>query len=176
MNLKRIFFFITGLYLSIIFILYVVFDELSVFAAIKQEFYDFFTGLFHRSENHHHIVTEIASLSVAYVGSIIIFMTFTWMVYTLINRISIQERTKKRWMERLIQYIPNRQFFIALFLSITILSTIFFALIEQRSLLDAFYFVIVTMSTVGFGDIAPTTDATKFISIVLIFNGITFLQ
>lgn len=164
-----------GLYLGIVLVLYIVFDDLSVFEAIKQEFIDFFTGLFLRSEVHNHVVTEIASIALAYFGSIIIFMTFTWIVYQSINRISIQERTKKRWIENLIQYIPNRQFFIALFFSITIISTIFFALIEKRSLLDAFYFVIVTMSTVGFGDIAPTTDATKFLSIVLIFNGVTFL-
>ncbi len=174
-NPNRITFYLVGLYLSIVLILYIIFDDLNVFEAFKQEFLDFFTGLFHRSESHNHIVTEIASLSIAYVGSIIIFMTFTWIAYRLINLITIQERTKKRWIENLIQYIPNRQFFIALFFSITIISTIFFALIEKRSLIDAFYFVIVTMSTVGFGDIAPTTDATKFLSILLIFNGVTFL-
>jgi Trk K+ transport system NAD-binding subunit len=39
--------------------------------------------------------------------------------------------------------------------------------------LDSIYFVIVTISTVGFGDIAPKSELTKLVSIILIVTGIS---
>jgi voltage-gated potassium channel len=49
--------------------------------------------------------------------------------------------------------------------------TLFYWRFEDWSLLEAFYFCIVTLTTVGFGDLSPTTDATKIFTIVYILTG-----
>lgn len=49
-------------------------------------------------------------------------------------------------------------------------------ILQHLSFVDAFYFTIVTISTVGYGDIYPTTMPSKVFCIVLIIIGIgTFL-
>ena len=40
------------------------------------------------------------------------------------------------------------------------------------SIVDAIYFCIVTMSTVGYGDLSPSTKGTKLFTIFMIFIGI----
>jgi voltage-gated potassium channel len=45
-------------------------------------------------------------------------------------------------------------------------------LIEHLSVLDAFYFLIVTIATVGYGDIHPLTDAGKILVILIILTGV----
>lgn len=51
-----------------------------------------------------------------------------------------------------------------------------FMVIENFSLTDAFYFTIVTMATVGYGDIHPQTDIGKFLALIIIVGGVgTFL-
>lgn len=48
--------------------------------------------------------------------------------------------------------------------------------LEGLSLLDAIYFSIVTVATVGYGDISPKTPAGKILALVIIFTGVsTFL-
>ena len=65
-----------------------------------------------------------------------------------------------------------RHLFVA-FLSIIIIgSTIAFKLIEKRSWLDSLYFVVSTISTVGYGDVVAKHPITKSIVILLIISGI----
>jgi voltage-gated potassium channel len=60
--------------------------------------------------------------------------------------------------------------------AVLVFGTFGFMLLEGLSFVDAFYFTIVTISTVGYGDIHPTTPAGKLFGIVLIIIGIgTFL-
>ncbi|MFC2123162.1 potassium channel family protein, partial [Bacteroidota bacterium] len=61
-------------------------------------------------------------------------------------------------------------------LAILAIGTLGFMVLEGLSFIDAFYFTIVTISTVGYGDISPTSIASKILSILLIIIGIgTFL-
>lgn len=53
-----------------------------------------------------------------------------------------------------------------------IAGTVFYTLVEGWSLLDALYFSVVTLTTVGFGDFAPHTDLGKGFTIVFILAGI----
>ncbi len=51
-----------------------------------------------------------------------------------------------------------------------------FMVIENFSLTDALYFTIVTMATVGYGDIHPMTDFGKVLALIIIVGGVgTFL-
>ncbi len=40
---------------------------------------------------------------------------------------------------------------------------------------DAFYFTVVALTTVGFGDIIPLSDAGKWVTVLMIFSGIIFI-
>jgi len=53
-----------------------------------------------------------------------------------------------------------------------VLGTIGFMVIEGLSLSDAFYFSIVTITTVGYGDIHPATEMGKILAIILIVMGV----
>ncbi len=41
--------------------------------------------------------------------------------------------------------------------------------------LDAFYFAVVTMTTVGFGDVAPISEVGRLLTIMMIFTGIALI-
>jgi voltage-gated potassium channel len=53
--------------------------------------------------------------------------------------------------------------------------TLFYHLLEGWSLLDSFYFVAITFTTIGYGDFSPTQPLTKVITIFLAFNGVAVL-
>ncbi|MFA6466205.1 MAG: potassium channel family protein, partial [Desulfurivibrionaceae bacterium] len=63
------------------------------------------------------------------------------------------------------------RFFIATIVLVLILSTITFMRVEGLSAIDAFYFSMVTIATVGYGDIHPLTPMGKMLTIVLILLG-----
>jgi voltage-gated potassium channel len=73
--------------------------------------------------------------------------------------------------------IKNRlKVFLAIFAAIMVSGTLGFMAAEGISITDAFYFTIVTISTVGYGDIHPATQAGKMLAILLIILGVgTFL-
>jgi voltage-gated potassium channel len=50
--------------------------------------------------------------------------------------------------------------------------TIFYTLEEGWSVVDAFYFSVTTLTTVGFGDLAPATTFGKLFMVVYIFAGL----
>jgi hypothetical protein len=59
--------------------------------------------------------------------------------------------------------------FLTLF--ILLIGTFFYHYIEGFSWIDAFYFCVVTLATVGYGDIAPKTDAGKIFTVFYILMG-----
>jgi voltage-gated potassium channel len=42
-------------------------------------------------------------------------------------------------------------------------------------LLDAFYFSVITLTTVGYGDLSPTTPISKIFTVIYILLGISIL-
>ena len=63
-----------------------------------------------------------------------------------------------------------------IFLAVMVFGSLGFMIAEGRSFFDAFYFVIVTMATVGYGDIHPVTSSGKLLAILIIIMGVgTFL-
>ena len=61
---------------------------------------------------------------------------------------------------------------VALVAVFILLGTVYFRLVEGWSWLDAYFFTVVTLSTVGYGNLVPVTVAGKIGTTVLIFFGI----
>ncbi len=55
------------------------------------------------------------------------------------------------------------------------LGTLLFHWLEQWSYLDSLYFIIITVTTIGFGDLSPTTPLSKILTIFFGINGIVLL-
>jgi voltage-gated potassium channel len=67
--------------------------------------------------------------------------------------------------------------YFGLLLATMVLGTVSISTVENLSVLDAFYFSVVTIATVGYGDIHPTTPLGKILAIGLIVAGVgTFLE
>jgi hypothetical protein len=63
-----------------------------------------------------------------------------------------------------------------LYVTILILiGTVLYHRMEGWDWLDSFYFVIITLTTIGYGDFSPTTPITKLITIFYGINGIMVL-
>ncbi|MFC1905485.1 potassium channel family protein [Chloroflexota bacterium] len=50
--------------------------------------------------------------------------------------------------------------------------TVGFMVLESLSILDAFYFTVITVATVGYGDISPVTFGGRMLSIFIIITGV----
>lgn len=50
--------------------------------------------------------------------------------------------------------------------------TLFYSNVEGWGILDSLYFSVITLTTVGYGDLAPTTGAGKVFTMLYIFVGL----
>ena len=55
------------------------------------------------------------------------------------------------------------------------IGTVVYRILEDWSWVDSFYFSAVALTTVGFGDLSPTTDASKIFTVFYIFSGISLI-
>ncbi len=53
--------------------------------------------------------------------------------------------------------------------------TVVYHLIEDWSWVDSFYFSVIAVTTVGFGDISPDTDGAKLFTVFYVISGITII-
>ena len=62
--------------------------------------------------------------------------------------------------------------YLAILIAVILVGMLGMIVFENRSPLDALYFVVVTIATVGFGDIYPVTAAGKLLTIGIILTGV----
>ena len=66
--------------------------------------------------------------------------------------------------------------YLVVFTALLFVGTLGFMFIENLSLVDSIYFSVVTMATVGYGDIHPQSAVGKILALILIVGGVgTFL-
>ncbi len=80
-----------------------------------------------------------------------------------------------RFIKILINSIKKDEEFRVLFVFILLLlvgANLFYTQIEHWSMIDALYFSVMTMSTVGYGDLVPTSDISKLFTVIYTFLSI----
>lgn len=60
-------------------------------------------------------------------------------------------------------------------LAVVGVGTVFYHIVEKLSYLDALYFSVITLTTIGYGDIVPKTPAGKVFTIFYVLIGISLL-
>jgi voltage-gated potassium channel len=64
------------------------------------------------------------------------------------------------------------RYLVVLVLTILILGTVVYHLVEHFSWLDSYYFSVVTLATVGYGDFTPHTAFGKIFTTFYVFAGV----
>lgn len=74
----------------------------------------------------------------------------------------------------IISFLKDKQYLKLLTLTSSVvgLGTIMYRLLENWAWIDCLYFSVVTLTTVGYGDIAPTTTGGKLFTIFYIIVGL----
>lgn len=60
-------------------------------------------------------------------------------------------------------------------IGLVLAGTVAYKLLEGWSWVDSLYFSVVAVTTVGFGDIVPSTDASKLFTVLYVISGITIV-
>jgi voltage-gated potassium channel len=67
---------------------------------------------------------------------------------------------------------PHDRGQVGLVLSLVIVGVVFYTIVEGWSVVDAIYFSTMSLATVGYGDIVPTTEVGKIFTVVYVLAGI----
>lgn len=59
--------------------------------------------------------------------------------------------------------------------STVLIGTVFYHIIEKWSWVNSYYFSVVSLTTVGYGDLAPTTNAGKIFTTFYLIIGISII-
>ena len=59
--------------------------------------------------------------------------------------------------------------------AVLLVGTLAYHWLEGWSYLDALYFCVITLATVGYGDLTPTTPIAKVFTILYVINGVVIL-
>ena len=65
-------------------------------------------------------------------------------------------------------------YYVLLSLAITVVTvgTVVFHLLEKWSWIDSLYFTVITLATVGYGDLTPTTPVGKLVTVIFVIVGV----
>ena len=67
---------------------------------------------------------------------------------------------------------PAHQAFALAVVVVLITGVVFYRLAEGWSLADSLYFTVIALSTIGFGDLAPTTTFTRLFTVIYAIIGV----
>ena len=81
----------------------------------------------------------------------------------------MKQKASEEWNRHAFRYISG------LAILVLALGTVVYRFIEDWSWVDSFYFSSVALTTVGFGDLTPSTDASKLFTVFYIFSGISLI-
>jgi voltage-gated potassium channel len=70
---------------------------------------------------------------------------------------------------------PESRALLIISTALLLVGVVFYTQVEKWSILNALYFCVVTLATVGYGDITPTTDAGKVFTIFYIVVGLSII-
>ncbi len=79
------------------------------------------------------------------------------------------QTASQAWNRNAFRYLAG------LALMVLLIGTVVYRIIEDWSWVDSFYFSSVTLTTVGFGDLSPSTDLSKIFTVFYIFSGISLI-
>jgi hypothetical protein len=82
---------------------------------------------------------------------------------------SARTRASEEWNKHVFRYLAG------LAILVLALGTVVYHYVEDWSWVDAFYFSSVALTTVGFGDLTPSTDASKLFTVFYIFAGVSLV-
>ena len=60
-------------------------------------------------------------------------------------------------------------------LAILVVGTTFYTLVEDWSVIEALYFTVITLTTIGYGDLHPTTEFSRVFTIFFVLAGVSTL-
>lgn len=78
-------------------------------------------------------------------------------------------KASEAWSKHAFRYIG------ALAVALLALGTVVYHIIEDWSWVDSFYFSSVALTTVGFGDLSPSSDVSKLFTVFYLFIGIALI-
>jgi len=61
---------------------------------------------------------------------------------------------------------------VIILVAIILCGTVFYSLVEKWHVIDSIYFSIMTIATIGYSDLAPTTPLSKIFTIIMALSGI----
>ena len=155
------------LYIDVIFIVDLL---LSTLIFIK-----YFDNKSYKEYVKHHIFDMISCIPIQFLS---IFKTFRLVRLVRISRLFKLSRTTKLSRKITIYNLFKFDTFKELFIYLTIYliaSAYIFREIEHVSILNSIYWVVTTITTVGYGDITPTHDVTKILAMFLMVIGVAVM-
>lgn len=77
-------------------------------------------------------------------------------------------------IKTLISFLKNKEYLELLITTFIVIAfgTVIYKYLEDWSWVDSIYFTVVTLTTVGYGDFAPQTDAGKLFTVFYIIIGV----
>lgn len=155
------------LYIDVIFIVDLL---LSTLIFIK-----YFDNKSYKEYVKHHIFDIISCIPIQFLS---IFKTFRLVRLVRISRLFKLSRTtnlsRKITISNLFKFDTFKELFIYLTIYL-IASAYIFREIEHVSILNSIYWVVTTITTVGYGDITPTHDVTKILAMFLMVIGVAVM-